>query len=54
MARKQKTDEPEQDDEIEKQGHLPDMEPVSIPEIEEAAVLYVKARNEGEGGEGRG
>jgi hypothetical protein len=46
MARKKiETPEAPPEEPKAKQGHLPEMEPPSIPEIEEAAEAYVKARN---------
>lgn len=46
MARKKKDmDAPEEEPPKSKQGHLPEMEPPSIPEIDEAADRYVRLRN---------
>ncbi len=47
MARKKietQPDEAPKEDKKVKQGHLPEMEPPSIPEIDDAAEAFVKAR----------
>jgi hypothetical protein len=44
MARKKTAEEAPEEPKA-KQGHLPEMEPPSIPEIESAADAFVRARN---------